>query len=102
MSRKSRELDIESIKVNPFLSMMYFKLSFKAWRKRTRRNELLRQRGQNPSMIRLTSEDESSLRSEETFKMELVDSEEEDQDDIKLEDRSKSINEEEEKKLDNE
>lgn len=93
MTKKSREIDIESIKVNPFLSMMYFKLSFNAWRKRTRRNELLRQRGENPSMRRLTSEDESSLRSEETYKMEIVDSYEEDyEDDIMVEDRSKDIN----------
>ena len=76
MSKKSRQNDIESIKVNPFLSMMFYKLSFSAWRKRTRRNQLLRMRGQDPARHRLTSEDMSSLRSEETFRIEEVSSDE--------------------------
>ena len=74
--KKSRKNDIESIKVNPFLSLMYYKLSFSAWRKRTRRNALLRQRGQDPYKHQLNSQDNSSLKSEQTFRIESVSSEE--------------------------
>ncbi|CAI2366067.1 unnamed protein product [Moneuplotes crassus] len=77
MMKTSRNKDIDSIKVNPFLSLMYFKLSFSAWRKRTLRNQILRERGQDPRFHRLTSEDSilSSLsRSEETFKIEYLSS----------------------------
>ncbi|CAI2364628.1 unnamed protein product [Moneuplotes crassus] len=76
LKTKNKNNDTEFLKVNPFLTLMYFKLSFSAWRKRTRRNQLLRERGLDPRVHRLTSEDCSSLRSEETFKIEYVSSEE--------------------------
>jgi hypothetical protein len=89
MAKKTKEMDIEYIKVNPFLSMMYFNLSFKAWRNRTRRSTYINNRKQDPTVENEVFDDESSLRSEETFRMSLVDSDEENEN-IKIEDRSGS------------
>lgn len=51
MFKKSVKNERESVKVNPFLSLMYYKLSFKSWRSKTRRNNVLRQNGQDPEQV---------------------------------------------------
>ena len=82
--------DKESIKVNPFLTLMYYKMSFKAWRSRTRKNELMRKNGQVPGEFADSSESfssEDSDRSEEckseysekTFRMEEINDEDEEE-----------------------
>ena len=77
MIKKSKINEIESIKVNPFLTMMYYKSSFRAWRRKTRKNEILRRNGQDPDKVEDDSDDDDSMRSEYTYKVEIVESDEE-------------------------
>ena len=86
MIKKSIKDERESIKVNPFLTLMYYKMSFKAWRSRTRKNELMRRNGQVPGEFMdesstFSSEDSEDYKteySERTFRMEeIIDEEEE-------------------------
>jgi hypothetical protein len=75
MIKASKLIDIEHIKVNPFLSLMYYKLSFKAWRKATRKNQIIRQQGTfEPSE---DNSDVESFVSDYTYKVEEVSDEEE-------------------------
>lgn len=75
MIKASKLADIEHIKVNPFLSLMYYKLSFKAWRKITRKNQIIRQRGTFDSNEE--NSDTESFESDYTIKVEEISDEEE-------------------------
>jgi hypothetical protein len=83
MMKKSMNKERESLKVNPFLSLMYYKMSFKAWRTKTRKNQILRKNGidpeeekQNESIV------EESEYSEYTVKIEEMNEEEEQKDNM--------------------
>ena len=76
MFKKSVKNERESVKVNPFLSLMYYKLSFKSWRSKTRRNNVLRQNGQDPEQVPEWHNDsiaQESVYSEYTIKIEEID-----------------------------
>jgi len=75
MSHLSRIKVRDRIKVNPFLSMMYFNMSFKIWLKRARRNMRNQDRGHMISAETI-SDDEDNW-SEHTFRIEEVSSDEE-------------------------
>ena len=75
MFKKSSKNERESVKVNPFLSLMYYKLSFKSWRSKTRRNNILSQNGQNPDLVSEVYNDsiaQESVYSEYTVKIEEI------------------------------
>ena len=76
MFKKSSKNERESVKVNPFLSLMYYKLSFKSWRSNTFKNNIRRQNGQNLDLVPEMHNDsiaQESVYSEYTVKIEEMD-----------------------------
>lgn len=80
MIKKATDKEKENIKVNPFLSLMYYKLSFKTWRTKTRKNKIIRQSGKSPRDIPDLHNDsiaQESVYSEITIKVESFNEDEE-------------------------
>ena len=76
MFKKSFKNEREGVKVNPFLSLMYYKLSFKSWRSKTFNNNIRRQNGQNLDLVSEMHNDsiaQESVYSEYTVKIEEID-----------------------------
>ena len=101
LRRHRHEIKVKNVSVNPFLTIMYKSMTFKAWVKRYRKNEKLRKDEQECELEREDSQEEFISRQEEPYEYiteedESVDSDEEDEEEGVIEEEEHSLKSDEE------